>query len=299
MYKCEKCSKTFNSKYLLDRHSNKKIPCESEKNIQCNEKKLPCEPLKKQTTENEENNDDTLTLKNKISEISKIIVQYGEKINEIESIVAEKNTEHYEISKKIIALDKKILKYEEKFYESDDTCSFCKKKLVSKYNLTRHISNSCPAKMKLIDQREDLFNKKEELSILMTELTDESDGLIEKREVLIKNKEYMELSIVTMNNLKNDISCRSEINFMYQLLCKYIKYKIMTNNLQVNIHLFDNLPIEMFVDFIKYNIENNRLINDCDESEEDDTSCNKMIEDFVEFIEKRNEENKLKLKNGF
>ena len=133
MYKCDKCSKEFKYKYLLNRHINKKKSCD---NIQVSKN------IKQIITKN---------------------VIFDEKCNE------NCNKNIYIIDKKIKSIDKNIdiisKKINNEINESIkvNKCIFCDKIFVKKYNLTRHINKYCTISRNLLNNNNDLLEEKNKL----------------------------------------------------------------------------------------------------------------------------------------
>ena len=217
MYNCDKCSKTFETKYLLKRHSLNKLPCDTPKKIL--------------SIQNNKSND----LEQKIENIDKNIEEINNKISLFDE----------DINK----LNDKMLSYELKSDNKTNKCWFCKKDFATKQSTKRHFNESCTNKNKIIEEKNKLNEEKNKLNEEKNKIIEEKKNiniqteLKELRETvakLIKKQSTQNINItnnITNNNTNNTNNTNNN-----------------TNNLMINLNSFgkENLSHISLNDYKKY-----------------------------------------------
>lgn len=179
-FKCNKCNKKFISRYLLDKHTNRKIPCTIE--IKCNrcgkifsstiylnrhlERKTPCENVNVASSSSYNNDYITLEREKMKHEIEKIKLQNEADIEKIKIKEDKKKEREIEVQK---LKNDKVERQKEKHIEIEN------KKTERKGKTTNIINNNYTQNIKI--EAETHINNQYNASIIYTSNKDKNQAM--------------------------------------------------------------------------------------------------------------------------
>jgi len=258
MFTCDKCTKQFSNKYLLQRHMLNKLPCDSPKKlILINNNK--CDKYEED-----------------ISNLDIQIQDYNIKLNELNVDISTLEQKINLIDENININTNKIDLYIEKSDNKQNKCWFCKKIFTTKQNKMRHINESCEKKGIIDEKINKLEEKKNKLHQNKDKLTEDKNKITEEKNNILKNKENLQQELKNMKLQNNEkiksFDYRNEMNeFIKKQLSKIImkqskqtpqninitnnnNSKVINNNLIVNINNFgkEDLSHVTLNDYKKY-----------------------------------------------
>ena len=223
---CLKCYAWFDKKSTYDYHINRKTDCSQNSNI------------------NDMNNDKS----QKLTEINTNSQKLTENQNNMDIFI--KNPNYSNILKSDCEVSTN-LNIHSNINDDELICSYCDKKLVNKYSLSRHLKDNCKVKKECDEQKENIFKLllekdkqkdieinelKKQNKIEINELKKQNKMLMEKIDKLINMKDNSKPSKIVNDNLSitNNLSNSNNVQ----------NNNVQNNNIQNNNYVMVNFGKE-------------------------------------------------------